>query len=231
MRNLLNLLVVVTLLAVPATIVCAATVCNAGFPGENSAQILQRLPQALADCANPAEVVVFVGMNDAVNEKRFLREDQTEEAVAQMLRLIAAAHAKALIVTVHYPDDTRLMQRHSLESFGGFTSAQRIDETNLALRKAARSGGAGIVDFHSALARAGGASARLSTDGVHLTRAGYGILANLVAEALSGNVADGKVLCLGDSLTYGIGVRAAGSRDTGSDSYPQQLARKLSGFL
>ncbi|SEB50632.1 SGNH/GDSL hydrolase family protein [Terriglobus roseus] len=210
--------------------VWAAVVCNAGFAGENSAQILMRLPQALADCGAPTEVVIFVGMNDAVNEKRFLTPLQTAEAVQQMLQVIGAAHAKALVVTVHAPDEVRLMQRHSPGAFGGLTPAERIDATNRALRKAAQRGGADIVDFHAALALAGGASTSQSTDGVHLTQTGYRLLAKTVAAALPREVS-GRVLCLGDSLTFGTGVRAAGEPDAGSESYPQQLKAILNGAL
>jgi lysophospholipase L1-like esterase len=208
----------------------AADVCNAGFPGENSLQILMRLPRALADCSAPSEVVIFVGMNDAVNEKRFLTPAQTTEAVQHMLQLIHAAHAKALVVTVHSPDQVRLMLRHAPESYGGTTPIDRIDATNRALRTAAKLGGARVVDFHATLARAGGASASLSTDGVHLTRRGYGLLAKTVAAALPRTVS-GSVLCLGDSLTFGIGVRAATESDAGSDSYPQQLGGLLDAAL
>ncbi len=229
MRSQLFLMAVV--LATSTATMRAAEVCNAGFPGENSAQILQRTPKALADCGTPAAVVLFVGMNDAVNEKRFLTPKQTEEVVAQTLRLIAAAHAKALVVTVHSPDEVRLMQRHSPESFGGQTPAERIDATNAALRLAAKQVGADIVDFHAALAKAGGPSTSMSTDGVHLTPAGYNLLAKTVAAALPRMATHDKILCLGDSLTFGIGVRAVDATDVGSDSYPQQLKAILDGAL
>jgi lysophospholipase L1-like esterase len=230
MRNCGRLLPLLLLFVSSTATVRAADVCNAGFPGENSKQVLQRLPQALALCNSPAEVVIFVGMNDAVNEKQFLRPDQTEDAITHMLRLTHAAHAKALVVTVHYPDEVRLMQRHAPESFGGMTPAQRIDATNRALRKAAKLGGARVVDFQAALARAGGASASLSTDGVHLTRTGYGLLAKTVATALPRKVYR-SVLCVGDSLTFGVGVRAVTEPDAGSDSYPQQLRALLDAAL
>ena len=101
MGYLRHVRMLVIVLAGQTSTVHAADVCNAGFPGENSAQVLQRLPKALSDCKAPVAVVLFVGMNVAVNEKRFLAPDQTAEAVAQMLQLIAIAHARSLVVTVH----------------------------------------------------------------------------------------------------------------------------------
>lgn len=181
--------------------------------------------------SRPVAVVLFVGMNDAVNEKRFLRPDETASAVVQILQLIAAAHAEAFIVTVHYPDEARLMQRHPSGSFDGQTAARRIDATNQAFRDAATQGGVSIIDFNAALSKAGGASARLSTDGVHLPRAGYELLALTVVEALPKKGTHGMLLCLGDRLTYGTGVRVANSPDEGSDSYPQQLKHRLNGNL
>ena len=228
MRNLLLSIPLLVLLVNTTATVYAAEVCNAGSPGENSAQVLLRLPEALAKCKPLAAAVLVVGMNDAVNEKRFLTPEQTRVAVVHMLRLITDAHAKAFVVTVHDPDEVRLLQRHSPESFGGWKPARRINATNRALRKAAKQGGADIIDFHRALADAGGASVSLSTDGVHLTRTGYGLLANTVAAALPRGLDESKVLCIGDSLTYGIGVRLVDAADAGSSSYPQQLMKLLS---
>lgn len=205
----------------------AARVCNAGFPGENSVQVLQRLPEALAACPHPAFVVLFVGMNDAVNDKRFLQPEQTLAAVTQILKSISAVGGRGLVVTVHMPDEVRLLQRHSPATYGDRSPAQRIQDTNHALRKAALGQGAKVIDFNDVLARAGGATTALSTDGVHLTVRGYQLLANAVASALPKVASGTTILCLGDSLTYGTGVRAMDAPDAGSDSYPQQLERLL----
>lgn len=64
----------------------------------------------------------------------------------------------------------------------------------------------------------------MSTDGVHLTAKGYALLAATVRKALPEHIDSGSaILCIGDSLTYGIGVRPAGGGPEGTVTYPAQL--------
>jgi hypothetical protein len=46
-------------------------VVNAGIPGENSAEVKARFHNALK-ASHPSFVVIYVAMNDAVNERKFL---------------------------------------------------------------------------------------------------------------------------------------------------------------
>lgn len=227
MRPLRSLVFFMMVLAGSTRTLLAAVVCNAGFPGENSTQVLRRLPNVLADCPQPTVAVLFVGGNDALNEQRFQTPEQTFASVSAILKSLADVHAHTLVVTMHLPDLARLMQRHTPESYGSRSPTLRLDDANAAVRKAAAEQGAAIIDFHEVLARAGGANAELSTDGVHLTGRGYHLLAATVASALPSSMGSGKVLCIGDSLTYGTGVRGPQAPDAGSDSYPQQLEKLL----
>ena len=156
-----------------------------------------------------------------------LAPEQTFTFVSQMLTEIAAVGSRGIVVTVHMPDEVRLLQRHSPTTYGDRTPAQRIQQTNAALRKAAKQHSAELVDFNEVFARSGGANKELSTDGVHLTARGYHLLAVAVASALPKDMSTATVLCFGDSLTYGIGVRAPEAADAGSESYPQQLDQML----
>jgi lysophospholipase L1-like esterase len=208
----------------PAT---AARVCNAGFPGENSAQLLARWADALQACPHPAAVVIFAGMNDAVNPPRMLPSADTQANLAALAAKARQAGAIALLVTVHQPDLGRLLKRHRLAEYGSRAPEQRIEDVNAAIREAAHESGAVLVDFRARLARVGGANVALSTDGVHLTAKGYGLLAEAVASRLPPEARRSTILCLGDSLTYGVGVREKGAPDAGSASYPQQLQQML----
>ncbi len=76
--------------------------------------------------------------------------------------------------------------------------------------------------------RLGEQNVELSTDGVHLTAKGYGILASAVRAQLPKHLrADATILCFGDSLTYGIGVRPPNSLLETGNSYPEQLRALL----
>lgn len=63
---------------------------------------------------------------------------------------------------------------------------------------------------------------------MHLTAKGYALLARTVRSSLPKHVTqDASVLCIGDSLTYGIGVRPAGGTTESDQTYPAVLQRFL----
>jgi acyl-CoA thioesterase-1 len=209
------------------TLLAAIRVANEGVPGESSAEIELRLDAALKQY-KPQLVVIFAGMNDAVNDRKFLTPEQTAEHVSAMIKRSQASGAKVVIVSVHQPDTARLMQRHKPEVYGSVSPAKRIDRLNDRLRIVSRRDHAALADFHEALNKAGGADIRMSTDGVHLTDKGYALLASTVRSALPKHLDPGSiVLCIGDSLTFGIGVRPAGQTSDSTETYPAQLQSLL----
>lgn len=198
-------------------------VVNEGIPGESSAEVDRRLDAALKQY-KPQFVIIFVGMNDAVNDRKFLPPKETGHYVDAMIKRTQAFGASAIVVSIHQPDIARLMQRHKPEAYGSISPPQRVDTLNDVLRKTARRDHAGFADFNDALHRAGGADARMSTDGVHLTLKGYALLAATVRNVLPKQIGPAStVLCIGDSLTYGIGVRPPDGAPEGTDTYPAQL--------
>ena len=65
-----------------------------------------------------------------------------------------------------------------------------------------------------------------SNDGVHPTAAGYELLAELVTEAIRENDLDAsKVICFGDSITFGAGMKGAGTSE--GETYPAKLRSHL----
>ena|GEM_PF-1052449 len=202
-------------------------VINEGFPGENTAELDARLDGVL-DQSKPEYVVLFVGANDALNEKKFLTITETERHLEGMVRRIKKRGAVAIMVTVHHPDLSRLMARHSPEAYGDTLPLERIARVNDRMRRIAQMEHAPLVPFDNLLRKAGGANVELSTDGVHLTAKGYGILASAVRAQLPKHLrADATILCFGDSLTYGIGVRPPNSLLETGNSYPEQLRALL----
>lgn len=83
-------------------------VVNEGVPGENSVEVDARLDRVLAQ-VKPQYVVIFVGMNDAVNDHKFLQPHETELHVSVMVKRSRAAGAQVILVSVHEPDVVRLL--------------------------------------------------------------------------------------------------------------------------
>ena len=202
-------------------------VINGGFPGSNTAELDAQLDRALQEF-KPTYVVLFTGANDALNEKKFLTPEQTGVHLAAMVQRIENACAKVVMVTVHDPDVIRLMERHNPETYAGISPMKRLARVNVRVRETARRNRALLVPFHEVLQKAGGANTELSTDGVHLTAKGYGMLATAVRAKLPEHLpANTTVLCFGDSLTYGIGVRAQNDAPETAGTYPAQLRALL----
>jgi lysophospholipase L1-like esterase len=207
-------------------------VVNAGVPGENSTELRVRFAASLAQW-HPRFVLIYTGMNDAANEKKFVTAEVFRENLVAMLNVSQDAKVSAVLVTIHHVDEVRVLKRHPPGSYGDRSPNRRIDALNGVLTVLARERGIAVVDFNRVLEQAGGANERLSTDGVHLTATAYGLLASAVRRSLPGHLPPrATVLCVGDSLTFGIGVRPADVGNTGVDgarypTYPVQLESQL----
>jgi acyl-CoA thioesterase I len=201
-------------------------VINIGYPGFNTAELDTKLDKAL-QIAKPKYVILMAGGNDALNDKKFLSAEQTRLHLQAMVRRAQASGATVILVTTHDPDLKRLLQRHRPEDYGASSPLQRLAIVNSIVVTVAAQQSAKVLDFHTKLAQAGGATTDLSTDGVHLTAKGYGMLAAAIRAELPEEIpVQDTVLCFGDSLTYGQGVREANSAETPL-TYPSQLRQLL----
>ncbi|HEY4355614.1 MAG TPA: GDSL-type esterase/lipase family protein [Acidobacteriaceae bacterium] len=209
-----------------AGVAARAEVIGLGYPGANTAELDARFDSVLK--LHPDWVVIFAGANDALNPQKFLAPDTSRKNLQDMLTRSHNAGVHVLVVSVHTPDLARLLQRHRPDEYGSAPPERRVAAFNRMLERLAQQNNIGLVDFNRTMHANGGPSTALSTDGLHLTRAGYALLASAVRAKLPANLpASAKVVCFGDSLTYGIGVRAPGSATESDDTYPAQLRALL----
>jgi acyl-CoA thioesterase-1 len=202
-------------------------VINDGFPGRNTAELDAQLDGALHKF-KPTYVVLFAGGNDALNEKKFLPAEQTCAHLEAMVQRIEKTGANVVMVTMHDPDIIRLMKRHDPVIYTGIPPLKRLAMVNVCIRETAKRDHAPLVPFHEVLQKEGGANEELSTDGVHLTAKGYGMLAAAVRAKLPQHLpVNTTILCFGDSLTYGIGVRPLNDASETGQTYPAQLRALL----
>jgi acyl-CoA thioesterase-1 len=202
-------------------------VVNDGFPGEDTEELDLRIDDALR-AFHPQVVVLFAGANDALNDKKLLPTELTERHLEAMVKSSTATGAQVVMVQVHTPDMVRLMSRHKLEAYGGIGPLERLALVNDSIAQIAQREHAGLVRFGDVLNTAGGANHDLSTDGLHLTPKGYGLLAQAIRAQLPSDLpANTTILCFGDSLTYGIGVRPPNDAPETPDTYPSQLRALL----
>ncbi len=205
------------------------SVLNAGILGENSGEGRKRFLHDVA-ASHPQYVLIYFGMNDAVNEPKFLTQEQFIENIAWMVDAAREHNIVPVLSTIQHVDAERLMPRHKASAYGTEGPNGKIDRYNSALRHLALQKKVAISDFAKALDDVGGPTPSISTDGVHLTAEGYHLLASSFLRAIPGPLHSGdRVVCIGDSLTYGVPLRTP--EHESDETYPAQLQREIQGSL
>lgn len=197
-----------------------ARVVNAGVPGQNSADGRARFGRDVLE-VRPSVLLLYFGGNDALNPGAHVPLEDYAANMAWMLDQ-ALAHGIVPVVATVLHVDTARMRAQQFPFRGAEKPNALIDRYNRALLAVARERQVAVADFAQALDAAGGPSAQMSPDGLHLTAAGNRLLAQTFFRAMPAEL-PGGVVCFGDSLTYGVPLRTA-ARDS-DETYPAQLER------
>ncbi len=149
---------------------------NRGISGQTTAQMVLRFRQDVIDL-HPAVVVILAGTNDIAGNTGLATLPMIEDNFRSMTELAQAHHIRVILAsvlpTIDYPWQP------------GLQPAAKIRALDAWLRTYAASRGATYLDYYRALATPqGGMRARLSSDGVHPTPAGYAIMAPLAQQAI-----------------------------------------------
>lgn len=203
----------VCLCSLPANAV-AAEVINAGVGGHRSSQLLKRLDRDVLT-KQPSVVVLMVGTNDRLNSGGFIDIKDYRKNVNTLIDQIQSGGAKVLLMTPPPCIPELLFSRHDPKKFKDQSPVERMQEVRSVLLEISQKRKIPLIDFHHYLIDHNIADAKKTSvlrnpansgikDGVHLTPAGYQLLAKLVAEKLAAEKLDTtKVICFGDSLTQG----------------------------
>lgn len=206
-------------------------IINTGVPGNTSGEIRARLARDVL-AHGPDLVVVKAGTNDALNSAKLVPPAETAANLAAIADAVRA-RCRLLLVTQLPFHEPYLLARHRPEAYGALPPAERL---RLA-RAAVHAIGAPVADAWSAFQGAGmvGEDPRSllrnlanagAADGVHPTSDGYRLLAAVVATAIRAHaLPTGRIVCVGDSITFGQYVPGEGAAD--GESYPGWLGRIL----
>ena len=212
-----------------------SVVLNAGVPGHNSTALLARL-HADVLVHRPTTVVLMVGTNDSLNSQA-LTPAATFHANLQELVARLMARSRVLLCTILPYHEPYLLARHAVAAYGDQAPAVRHAAVRAAIVQVAEQQSVPCLDLYSVLVGIGNIGEdtdsllrnqlnSAAADGVHPTAAGYRVIAAAVAVALRAHhLPLERVLCFGDSITYGQYVAGAGTAS--GETYPGQLARIL----
>jgi len=209
---------------------------NAGGSGNNTADILKRLPDVLE--LKPDLVILMVGTNDMLNSFNFVAPADYEKNLREIIVRLQAANAGVILMTIAPCLDACLRQRHGEAFFREQSPSRKVEAANAIIRRIAEERKLPLVDIHQLLVDAAGGIGEQpecpvrnlancgEADGVHLTPVGYALVAGVVYRRIRELGHDfRKIVCLGDSITYGVHVAGAGT--VTGECYPGQLQKKF----
>ncbi|MDF1659861.1 MAG: GDSL-type esterase/lipase family protein [Verrucomicrobiales bacterium] len=229
------------LLCVASVSLEAGTIINAGVGGNSSSDLLKRLEEDVL--SKPGDIVIMmVGTNDSLNSRKLKSAAVFEEDLNSLVGQITGSGRRLVIMTLPPFVLDYLFSRHSAEAYGSIPPSERLESFNAIIRSLERGPSVLIVDIHAIFAEMGGATKEASSlirneansgvkDGVHPTSEGYAVIANALHKELelAGWLEHAvEIVCFGDSITFGAGMKKAGKAEPGGTNYPGHLARLLS---
>ncbi len=210
-------------------------VINAGFPGENTRDLLKRF-SGMQLSRTPDCVVLLLGTNDMLNSYNETGEKEFSVHLEELAKRCTALPALLILCEIPQAYQPYMERRHKPGFFETCSAAMRVQKANRVIGNLARHLGVPLIPTAELLGAPGEDPASLirniansdAEDGVHPTAQGYGKLAAAVAEVIEKLPRKPQtVLCLGDSITFGVHMRGAGTAAPDADCYPGQLARLL----
>ena len=213
-----------------------STVFNRGVGGNNSANLLARV-DAQVVALKPDLVVLMVGTNDMLNSGNSVPLDKYEANLNTLADKITGSGSRLVLMTIPPCHEPLLLTRHPAEFYARRSPGEKIEDANRVIRRIAKERKIPLVDLHRLFDRVGavGESPESlirnpansgASDGVHPTPDGYRMIAVAVYQAICDHdLPTGRVVCFGDSITFGSGASQPGT--TQGESYPAWLQRLL----
>jgi lysophospholipase L1-like esterase len=147
-----------------------------GVGGQTTAQMLVRFRQDVI-ALQPQAVVILAGTNDIAGNTGPYRQEDSFGNLQSMVEL-AMAHGIHVVLA-------SILPARDYPWSPGCEPARKIIALNALLRAYAEKNGLVYLDYHAAMADAGGGlKASLGEDGVHPNRAGYDLMGPLAERAL-----------------------------------------------
>ncbi|SFW23872.1 Lysophospholipase L1 [Sinomicrobium oceani] len=242
MYNLLNgkrqvfLLAIVSILSHIGVSGQQCSVINAGVPGNTTGDLLARLDTDVLE-QHPDLVLMMIGTNDMLNTSKMISFEEYENNLKTLSAKIKEQKIRCILISPPPVDTVYLYQRHDPGVFDQDPNSKLYRMTSV-LNKLKDRYGFGMIDLYHAFTRKQipvhnrdsfikNESNSGEKDGVHPTAKGYYFIAERIYEYLKENNLiqnNSKILCLGDSITYGLHVEGEGtSRGETYPAFLQQL--------
>jgi lysophospholipase L1-like esterase len=226
MTRVCMLLLGAVVLSAAALAVEPVFVINKGHGGYSTADGLKKWEKNVIE-VKPDHLILYYGMNDAMNSRKLIPVAKSRANLEQMISRAQKAGVKSIVlVTLNPIHPEEVAKRHPKHPMKADLSAH-LETYNVMIRDLAKAHKFPVADLNDYVKKNGVAKfVRGKHDGVHLNANGYRAFANLFEPIFKGRIKPGEtVLCMGDSITYGAGMKGQGTI-TG-DTYPAWLSVHL----
>jgi lysophospholipase L1-like esterase len=194
-------------------------VINQGVPGNTVPDLLARVKNVTNE--NPDLVILMIGTNDTKYPGIF---NDYQSNLSRLIDLLKKSGARVILLTPPPCLSTSLV----------YVYHDKLEQVCTIISNLSKKKSCELVDIHSQLDSIISQPNRpmlYNSDGVHPNKDGYVVIANHILTYLKANPIKGglKIVCFGDSITYGSAVDGQGT-STG-DTYPAILARGINHSL
>ena len=190
-------------------------ILNSGIGGNNTVDLLARIDK---DCLfhAPDMTILMIGTND-MNSRKYIPLPEYEKNLKTIIEKIIGVKSRIMLMTILPVYEPYLYTRHPQTFYGDEGHVGRKKKVNETIKKLADEYKLEMLDMHHIFEKVGNigeetfsliqnmANAK-KEDGVHPTPDGYRIMAVAIYQKLlSLNVPYQKLVCFGDSITFGGG--------------------------
>ena len=204
------------------------TVFNAGYSGNNTADLLARIDKDVFS-HKPQLVILLIGTNDMLNERNRLTMAEFERNYRKLIRNIKRS-SRLVLMTIPPVNSGYIVKRKPQLNFTGNEPEELVDSANAVIKRLAFRNHCTLIDLHKILTGCGGSNVSKESlfqneansgidDGVHPTYDGYRVIASAVFQTIRTKWPRAvRIVCFGDSITFGYRMKGAGSSH--GRSYP-----------
>ncbi len=193
-------------------------VVNAGMPGDTTVEVLRRFDRDVA-ARNPDWCALLIGLNDMLYPGHRLTPGEYGTNLTRLFRRLAATGCRVVAGTLPPVDPARFLEQYPIPD----DPLAAIAAGNRVLEEIAGDLDVALWEVRAVIAADPGTM--LLPDGMHWTAAACDAAARSLAELLAPQLKGGEtILCLGDSLTYGVYLKGRGSARSDAETYPGRLA-------
>ena len=210
-------------------------IVNAGINGNNTADLLARVNKDVLQ-QSPQLVIMMIGTNDMLNTRNILTLKAYEDNYDALLDILTKK-AAVIVMTIPPVNSSYIVMRKPELKFNETGPAHRVDSANMVIKRLAAKYNCQLIDLNKILMACGGSNTGKQSlfqneansgtpDGVHPTADGYRVIATAVYQNIVRSYAAvKKIVCFGDSITYGYNVEGGGK--TEGQSYPALVKKML----